>query len=119
MCLPLMDGGISRIRKTVFQNDEAIAEFMGLRDGIPLVDHKVGFVMELEQTAYFGENTKSSSLKSKNKERSLGENHTVVPPNHKIVKTKMYLMVKTQLWHLRMEDLTFPYHLSIKRNQLS
>jgi len=72
----------------VFQNDEALAEFMGLREGIPLGDHKAGFVMELEPTAYFGENAKSSSRKSANKERSLGENHTVAPPNHKIVKIK-------------------------------
>jgi len=42
----------------VFQNDEDLAEFMGLREGIPLGDHKVGFVMELEPTAYFGENAK-------------------------------------------------------------
>jgi len=61
---------------------------MGLREGIPLGDHKADFVMELEPTAYFGENAKSSSRKTKNKERSLGENHTVAPPNHKIVKTK-------------------------------
>jgi len=72
----------------VFQNDEAIAEFMGLQDGIPLGDHKSGFVMQLEQTAYFGENAKSSNRKSNNKERSLGENHTVAPLDHKIVKTK-------------------------------
>jgi len=47
----------------VFQNDEALAEFMELREGIPLGDHKAGFVMELEPTAYFGENAKSSILR--------------------------------------------------------
>jgi len=30
-----------------FQNDEALVEFMGLRKGIPLGDHKVGFMMDL------------------------------------------------------------------------
>jgi len=61
---------------------------MGLREGIPLGDHKAGFVMELEPMTYFGGNAKSSSRKSTNKERSLGENHTMAPPDHKIVKTK-------------------------------
>lgn len=46
-----------------FQNDEALAKFMGLRTDILVGDHKVGFVMELEQEVYFGGEIVSSSCK--------------------------------------------------------
>lgn len=38
-----------------FENDEAIAEFLGVREGFPQGDHKAGFVVDLDRTTYFGE----------------------------------------------------------------
>lgn len=60
----------------LFENDKAIAEFMGLQEGIPSGDHKVGFIIKLDNTTYFGDSTPPSSRKSeKNKKnRSLVEN---------------------------------------------
>lgn len=46
-----------------FQNNEAIDKFLGARDGIPYDDHKVGFTIDLDRTAYFGE--ASSSFQSR------------------------------------------------------
>ncbi|KAH9328700.1 hypothetical protein KI387_000808, partial [Taxus chinensis] len=39
----------------LFENDEAIANFMGIRDTIPIRDHKKGFFIDLDTCAYFGE----------------------------------------------------------------
>lgn len=39
---------------------------MGLREGIPSGDHKVGFIIELNTTTYFGEVAPPSSHKSAN-----------------------------------------------------
>ena len=65
-----------------FENDEAIAEFFELCEGMPQGDHKSGFSIDLNTLAYFGESTTSSSRKSENQEkkkknnknRSLSEN---------------------------------------------
>ncbi|GLJ30928.1 hypothetical protein SUGI_0616090 [Cryptomeria japonica] len=78
-----------------FQNDEAIAEFLGLQEGIPQGDHKAGFAIDLDSTTYFGESTPSSSHekekekeKEKNqKNRSLSENRKALS-NHTKVKIK-------------------------------
>jgi len=75
-------------RLDLFGNDEAIAEFMGLREGIPSRDHKVGYIMDLDSTTYFGDSTPPSSHKSENeKKRSPGENWKA-PLDHKKVKIK-------------------------------
>lgn len=63
----------------IFQNDEAIAKFIGLRKGILSGDHMAIFSTNLDCAAYFGEIALSSSckMKSKNKTKndtSLGEN---------------------------------------------
>jgi hypothetical protein len=63
---------------------------MGLREGIPYGDHKVGFAIDLDCVAYFDEMVQSSSHKNKNKvknETSLGENRKA-PLDDKIVKIK-------------------------------
>ncbi|KAH9311391.1 hypothetical protein KI387_026426, partial [Taxus chinensis] len=39
----------------LFENDEAIAEFMGIRDTIPIGDHKKGFYIDLDTYTYFKE----------------------------------------------------------------
>lgn len=75
-----------------FQNDEAIAEFLGLREGIPQGDHKAGFSIDLDSIAYFGESTPSSSHqnekrkeKIKNqKNRSLSENRKALSDHTKV-----------------------------------
>lgn len=52
----------------IFGNDEAIAEFMGLREEIPQGDHKVCFTIDLDTATYFNETIPPSSHKSdKNK----------------------------------------------------
>lgn len=59
-----------------FQNDEAIVELMGLHEGIPSGDHKLGLSIDLDCMTYFGETAPFSSCKNKNKmknEMSLGE----------------------------------------------
>lgn len=48
----------------MFENNEAIAEFMGLCNKIPNGDHKVGFSIKLNYAAYFGEVVLSSSHKN-------------------------------------------------------
>lgn len=78
-----------------FQNDEAIAKFMVLQTSIPSGDHKEGFVMELEQEAYFGGEIVSSSheIKKDNvkiRMRSPRENYYVVlsDPEKRKIKEK-------------------------------
>ncbi|KAH9311339.1 hypothetical protein KI387_026374, partial [Taxus chinensis] len=39
----------------LFKNYEEIVEFMGIRDTIPIGDHKKGFFINLDTYAYFGE----------------------------------------------------------------
>lgn len=66
-------------------------EFMGLQIDIPIGDHKVGFIMELEQEAYFGGEIKPSSHKNERnniKIQSPRENHIMVLLDLKKRKTK-------------------------------
>lgn len=42
-----------------FENDEAISEFLGVREGFPQGDHKAGFAIDLNRMAYFGEESTS------------------------------------------------------------
>lgn len=44
-----------------FENDEAIPEFLGVREGFQLGDHKAGFSIDLDRTTYFGEASASMS----------------------------------------------------------
>lgn len=75
-----------------FQNDEAIAKFLGLREGIPHSDHKAGFAIDLDSTAYFGESTPSSSHKNEKrkekvqnqKDKSLSENCKALSDHEKV-----------------------------------
>ncbi|GLJ16865.1 hypothetical protein SUGI_0290680 [Cryptomeria japonica] len=61
-----------------FQNDEAIIDFLELRDNLPSGDHKAGFSIELNSAAYFGADAKPFSCKNITiKHGSSGENHTV------------------------------------------
>ncbi|GLJ49273.1 hypothetical protein SUGI_1041140 [Cryptomeria japonica] len=63
-----------------FQNDDAIIYFLELRDDIPSGDHKVGYAIELNSIAYFGENAK--------------------PFNHKKITIKIGPSSETILWNL-------------------
>lgn len=78
----------------IFENDEAIAEFKGLREGIHHGDHKASFIIDLDVAAYFSETIPPSSRKNeKNKiknEWSLGENHKA-PSNQEKVKRNLDL----------------------------
>jgi hypothetical protein len=49
-----------------FENDKALSEFMGLRNNMPLGDHKVGFEVVLDTQAYYGETIDSLSRKIEN-----------------------------------------------------
>jgi len=70
-------------------NDEAITEMMGFRDHFLLGDHRVGYIMELDMHAYFGETTPTSSHKNiKIKNGSDGENCSVAVSDPKKEKTK-------------------------------
>lgn len=44
-----------------FENDEAIAEFMGVRHGFTYDDHKTGFARDLDWPIIFGEESSSTS----------------------------------------------------------
>ena len=62
----------------VFHNDDSIIDYLGIRDHLPLGDHKAGFPIELNDLAYFGEGAIPFSQKNiKIINRSNGENHTV------------------------------------------
>lgn len=50
----------------IFENDEAIVEFMGLWEGIPSEYHKASFTIDLDHMVYFGEFVHPSSCKNKN-----------------------------------------------------
>ena len=72
-----------------FQNDEAIINFLGARNDLPLGDHKARFAIELNSVAYFGEGAKSFSHKiMENINRSSSENHSVALLDSKKVKIK-------------------------------
>lgn len=72
-----------------FQNDDAIIDFLELRDDIPSGDHKVGYAIELNKTTYFGENATPFSCKNITiKIGSSSENHTMTLVETKRVKTK-------------------------------
>jgi hypothetical protein len=64
---------------------------MGLRNNMPLGDHKVGFEVVLDKSTYYGGTIDSLSHKMKNMRlisRSHSENHSVALMNPKIVKRK-------------------------------
>lgn len=64
---------------------------MGLQTNIPAGDHKVRFLMELEQEAYFGGEIESFSRKNERKNiklRSPRENHLVALSDPKKRKIK-------------------------------
>lgn len=63
-----------------FENDEAIVDFLGLHEGIPSGDNKVGFAIELNYATYFGEFVLSSSHKSEN-EKSKNKNNSSLGEN--------------------------------------
>lgn len=69
----------------LFKIDEAIAKFMGLRDRVPSGDHKDGFTIDLDTTAYYGDSTFPSSCKTKEvkKNKFVGENRKA-PIDNKI-----------------------------------
>ncbi|GLJ21183.1 hypothetical protein SUGI_0387850 [Cryptomeria japonica] len=61
-----------------FQNDEAIIDFLELRDNLPSRDHKARFAIELNSAAYFRADAKPFSCKNITiKHGSCSENHTV------------------------------------------
>ncbi|GLJ53608.1 hypothetical protein SUGI_1143590 [Cryptomeria japonica] len=61
-----------------FQNDEAIIDFLELRDNLPSGDHKAGFTIELNSATYFGADAKPFSCKNITiKHGSSSENHTM------------------------------------------
>lgn len=62
----------------IFHNDDSIIDYLGLRDHLALGDHKVGFPIELNGMAYFGE--------------------CATPFSHKKKLKKINIMVKTTLW---------------------
>ncbi|KAH9295962.1 hypothetical protein KI387_039550, partial [Taxus chinensis] len=52
--LNLIDHGQSHhVAMDMFQNDEAIKEFLGTRDQIPTSDHRKGFEINLDELTYF------------------------------------------------------------------
>ncbi|KAH9288014.1 hypothetical protein KI387_032131, partial [Taxus chinensis] len=68
-------------------NDEAIIEFMCIRDIIPIGDHKKGFFINLSTCAYFGEEAKlrgqqilkkseGKSSKEKPRQKSKSKSHS-------------------------------------------
>lgn len=57
-----------------FQNDEAISQFLGTRDELPYDDHKAGFAIDLDKTAYFGEASSSSNLDNYNEAKHIYHN---------------------------------------------
>lgn len=66
----------------MFQNNEAITEFMGLHNGLPSGDHQAGFEIKIKQREYFGGEIASSSHKNKSKNLNIklispSENHNV------------------------------------------
>lgn len=74
-----------------FQNDEAFNDYLGIRDDIPIEDHKEGFIIELDSVTYLGENAKPFShknIKIKTNHGSYGENHIVAVSDPKKVKRK-------------------------------
>jgi len=72
-----------------FENDEAIIDYLELRDHIPTGDHRAGYAIELNEKAYFGESAKPFSHKNiKIKERSNGENRSAVVLDHQNSKNK-------------------------------
>ncbi|KAH9311809.1 hypothetical protein KI387_026844 [Taxus chinensis] len=87
----------------LFKNEEAIAEFMGIRDTIPIGDHKKGLFIDLDTCVYFGEeaelrgqqNLKKSEGKSskekpwqKSKSKSHSENLFEALADKQIRKSK-------------------------------
>lgn len=71
----------------VFHNDDTIIDYLGIRDHLPPGDHKSGFLIELNDMAYFGESANPFSHKNiKIINRSNGENHSVAVLDPKIVK---------------------------------
>ncbi|GLJ21626.1 hypothetical protein SUGI_0402520 [Cryptomeria japonica] len=74
-----------------FQNDEAVIDYLGIRDDLPPGDHKEGYTIELNNMAYFGEGVGPSSRKNvkiRTNQGSYGENHTVALSDPKKVKRK-------------------------------
>ncbi|MGI4370209.1 hypothetical protein ACR2V4_26810, partial [Klebsiella pneumoniae] len=73
----------------LFQNDEAIIDFLELRDNLPSGDHKAGFAIELNSATYFGADAKHFSSKNITlKHGSSSENHTVALFDSTKVKRK-------------------------------
>ncbi|KAH9311142.1 hypothetical protein KI387_026177, partial [Taxus chinensis] len=58
-------------------NDEAIVEFMGIRDTIPIGDHKKGFFIDLETYTYFGKEVELRG--QKNLQKSEGKSSKEKP----------------------------------------
>lgn len=48
----------------IFHNDDSIIDYLGIRDHLPLGDHKIGFPIELNDMAYFGESATRFSHKN-------------------------------------------------------
>ena len=47
----------------VFYNDDSIIDYLGIRDRLPLRDHKIRFPIELNDLAYFGKSANPFSQK--------------------------------------------------------
>jgi len=72
-----------------FKNDDAIIDYLDLRDHIPTGDHKDGYAIELNEKTYFGERSKPFSHKNiKIKEQSNGENRSAAVLGHQNSKNK-------------------------------
>jgi len=72
-----------------FENDEAIIDYLDLRNHIPARDHRAGYAIELNAKSYFGESAKPFSHKNvKIKEGSNGENCSATALDHQNSKNK-------------------------------
>ncbi|KAH9289761.1 hypothetical protein KI387_033878, partial [Taxus chinensis] len=95
----------------IFENDEAFAEFMGLKDSILAGDHKKGFKIQLNTYAYFREEVEmcgrlSNNMvkKSKNTSEKPGKNDKRKSHSDKLFDTLIY-----QQNEEHMDKIVYPF----------
>lgn len=93
-----------------FQNDEAIAEFLGARDGLTYDDYKSIFAIDLDRTSYFGEASSSSNPDDENEAKHMIHNRLGTLPIDKEQST--LLVEETEEINIEGAETVHKIHLA-------
>lgn len=97
-----------------FENDEAIVEFLGVREGFPQGDHKAGSAIDLDRMTYFGEASASVTKDTDESDRNCKRKLDNLPIEQ---DSSTLLMEETEEINIAEGEVVHNIHLEKSLNQ--